>query len=110
MAETKHIIILMTEAGFGHRSAARAIADALQELYGETCWVEILNPLNDRRSPALLRTMQTDYDKVVQQRPDLYRRSYALSDASVPTALMDGVLTVGLFDALRDAVQSHWPD
>ncbi len=110
MAETKRIVILMAEAGFGHRSAARAIAAALQELYGERCAVEILNPLNDERVPAFLRNAQTDYDKVVRQRPDLYQRGYEMSDAPVPTALMDGVLAVGLFDALHDVVQGHRPD
>ena len=64
MAETKRIIILMAEAGFGHRSAAQAIAAALQELHPETCTVEILNPLSDARAPAFLCNAQTDYDKL----------------------------------------------
>ena len=34
MPEPKHVLILTADAGFGHRSAANAIAEALQETHG----------------------------------------------------------------------------
>ena len=41
----KQILILTADAGFGHRSAANAVAAALRETYGDVCAVEIVNPL-----------------------------------------------------------------
>ncbi len=110
VTETKRIVILMAEAGFGHRSAAQALAVALRQLYGDQCSVEIVNPMNDERVPALLRSTQTSYDRLVREAPGLYQASYEMSDAALPTALAGGVLTAGLFDTLRDIVHSRQPD
>jgi hypothetical protein len=51
----KKILILTADYGYGHRSAANAIAEALQETHGEDCIVEIVNPLDDPRAPVFLR-------------------------------------------------------
>ena len=40
----KKILILMSDTGGGHRSAAEAIAEATHQLYGEACRVEIADP------------------------------------------------------------------
>jgi UDP-N-acetylglucosamine:LPS N-acetylglucosamine transferase len=100
----------MAEAGFGHRSAAQALAAALQQRYGEQCSVEIVNPMNDERVPALLRSTQTNYDRLVREMPGLYQAGYEMSDAAVPSAVAGGVLAAGLFDTLRDMVHSRQPD
>jgi 1,2-diacylglycerol 3-beta-galactosyltransferase len=41
---SKKILILMSDTGGGHRSAAEAIAEAVHQLYGEACRVEIADP------------------------------------------------------------------
>jgi hypothetical protein len=51
----KRILILMADYGYGHHSAANAIAEALKETHNQDCVVEIVNPLNDERAPAFLR-------------------------------------------------------
>lgn len=43
----KKILVLSADAGYGHRSAAIAIATALQIQYGEKCEVVVNNPLED---------------------------------------------------------------
>ncbi|MEJ5201228.1 MAG: hypothetical protein WHV66_03245, partial [Anaerolineales bacterium] len=75
----KRILILTADAGFGHRSAANAVAAALHELYGDACQVEIENPLEDKRTPAFLRETQSDYDRIVREMPDLYRVGFGAS-------------------------------
>jgi len=110
MTEAKQILVLTADAGFGHRSAANAIAAALTEEYGEACIVNIVNPLEDRRVPALLRNSQSDYDKLVREMPKLYRFGYQASDATVPTALVESALTVILFEVMRDIVKRYQPD
>jgi 1,2-diacylglycerol 3-beta-galactosyltransferase len=42
----KHILILTADYGYGHRSAANAITDALQETQGKDCRVDIVNPMD----------------------------------------------------------------
>jgi hypothetical protein len=41
----KHILVLIADAGFGHRSAANAITAALQEMHGQECVMDVINPL-----------------------------------------------------------------
>jgi hypothetical protein len=80
----KRIIILSADAGFGHRVAANAVAAALKELYPDECEVEILNPLDDKRTPFFLKDSQADYDNVITNMPELYRLGYDFSDSTVP--------------------------
>jgi 1,2-diacylglycerol 3-beta-galactosyltransferase len=110
METKKRIVILTADAGFGHRSAANAVAAALAERYGDRCEVLIENPLDDKRVPLFLRESQTDYDKLVTTTPKLYNLGYELSDAPVPAVVMDSALTVMLFDALRAVVKRTQPD
>ncbi len=106
----RRILILTADAGFGHRSAANAIADALEEMYGGLCSVDILNPLEDRRTPFFLRDSQSDYDKMVRNMPELYRFGYGASDATVPAAIVEQALTVLLFEVMNDIVRTYRPD
>ena len=110
MANGKRVVILTADAGFGHRSAANAVAAALRETYGDGCVVEIVNPLDDRRVPAWLRHSQADYDRIVREMPDLYRFGYEATDASVPSFVIESALTVVLFEVVRDLVREHRPD
>lgn len=110
MSEPRRILLLMAEAGFGHRSAAQAIAAALHQLYREECVIETFNPLDDERTIGLMRNSQTSYDQFVKQRPDLYRASFEFSDQTVPSAVMDGAYIVTLFDTLRSKLHSFQPD
>ncbi len=106
----KRVLILTADAGFGHRSAAVAIQKALEILYEDKILVEIRNPLNDAEAPALLRDSQSDYDRVVKDAPELYRLGYEASDANIPTTLMESVLTILLFEVIRENLKEFKPD
>jgi UDP-N-acetylglucosamine:LPS N-acetylglucosamine transferase len=106
----KRILVLTGDAGLGHRSAANAIAAAIQERYSDRCTVEVLNPLEDERVPAVLRDAQEDYDRIVQETPGLYELGYQASDAAVPGALIEGALTVMLYVVMRDLIRDRKPD
>jgi len=109
MDEVKRILILTADAGFGHRSAANAVAAALEEIYDGACKAEIINPLEGDRVPALLRSSDT-YDKIVAELPKLYQLGYQASEAAVPSAVIESALTVALYEAMRDLLQSTRPD
>ena len=110
MASAKRIVILTADAGFGHRSAANAIAAALQERHGDDCLVEIVNPFEDRRVSGFLRRSQEDYDRIVREMPGLYELGYEASDTAVPSVVIERALMVMLFDVMRDIVRRHQPD
>lgn len=106
----KHILILTADAGFGHRSAANAIAAALAERGGDDISVDIVNPLNDPRTPAFMRDSQVDYDRIVREAPELYRMGYEASEEAIPNALLEGSAALLLFNVLRQLVRDVQPD
>ena len=106
----KRILILMADFGFGHQSPANAISEALQELYGGNCVVEIVNPLDDKRAPAFLRKEQVNYDRIVREMPELYKLGYQVSDSPAASNLIESAATLLLFTLLRDIVRQHQPD
>ncbi len=106
----KKIIILTADAGFGHRSAAIAIKAALDELSNEKCQVDIINPLEDKRTPFFLRDSQEDYDRIVREMPKLYQLGYEATDDTVATALIEGGATVLLYEVMWDILKKYKPD
>jgi len=110
MSEKKKILILTADAGFGHRSAANAVAAAIEEKYSDDLSFEIVNPLDDKQTPAFLRDSQADYTKWVRSVPELYRFGYDASDALVPTALMESTLAVLMNETMRNILKKYQPD
>lgn len=106
----KRFLILTNDTGFGHRSAANAVAEALAEMHGEECLVEVANPLDDDRAPAILRDSQVDYDRMVREMPDSYKLRYEFSDAAVPNVIIESAVTVMLFNIVRDLFARFQPD
>ncbi len=106
----KRILILTADAGFGHRSAANAVSEALHQKYGESACVSIVNPLDDKRTPIFLRESQSDYDTLIRNTPELYRAGYEASDALVPTTLLERALTVMLFEVMSEYLKNFNPD
>lgn len=110
MAEIKKILILTADAGFGHRSAANAVHDALHQSYGELVSVKIVNPMSDKRIPPFIRNSQSDYDRILQTMPKLYQLGYRTSDNRVPTAILEGVMALIMFDVMWDLLNTEKPD
>ena len=106
----KQILILTADFGYGHRSAANAIAGALQETYGQDCCVEIVNPMDDPRAPAFLREGENGYDKIVRVAPDLYELGYEVGETRVVSGLIKNSFTLMLFIALREIIHTKQPD
>jgi 1,2-diacylglycerol 3-beta-galactosyltransferase len=106
----KNILILTADSGFGHRSAANAIAAAMEQQLPGECEITILNPLEDRRAPIFLRDSAVDYDRLIRNAPDLYRFGYNASDNEVPNFIIESLLTVSLYEMMRDMVRDLNPD
>lgn len=110
LGNQKHVLILMADFGYGHRSTANAIAEALQEIHAGDCVVEIINPLDDDRAPVFMRNDQANYDRLVREMPELYKLGYQVSDTTVASSLIKNTLTLLLFNVLREIVHQHQPD
>ncbi|MGD2058060.1 MAG: glycosyltransferase [Anaerolineales bacterium] len=115
--ETKRILILTADAGFGHRRAAEAVEAALNELYGERCQVDILNPLDEADAPNLIRQLEEGYDEMVIEDPALYTIAYHALDVpvvsdlakAVAARLLDEVMLRILLEEDYDAIVSTYP-
>ena len=110
MPDQKHVLILTADAGFGHRSAANALAAALEETHGSECAYEIVNVLDDEHTPRLLRDSQSDYDRIARDMPDVYKFGYEATDNATPKAILDRGLQVMLYSPLRRLLGEKQPD
>ena len=106
----KEILILIADYGYGHRSAAKAIAEALNETHGQECKVDIINPLDDPRAPAFFKDNQHDYDRLVREMPDLYKLGYQIGDTKLASGLVNSTMTLALIRVLRDIIHQKRPD
>jgi 1,2-diacylglycerol 3-beta-galactosyltransferase len=106
----KRILILTTDYGYGHRSAANAIAAALQINYGADCDLEIVNPVEDPRAPAFLREEQSNYDRLVRELPELWKLGYQVTESWLAGNLLKSTWTLMLFTVLRDIIRQKQPD
>lgn len=106
----KRILILMADFGYGHRSASEAISEALKEIHGQECVVEIINLFDDPRVPVFLRRDQSNYDRLIREMPDLYRLGYQVSDLPPASNFIKSTITLLLFNALRETLHEHRPD
>jgi len=110
MADKKKILILTSDAGFGQRSAANALKTALLRKYDEQCEVTIINPLDDPRTPAFLRESEEDYIRLIQKAPEIYRLGYKASDNEIPSAIIENLLILALYEVMGEIVRTHLPD
>jgi len=110
MESKKKILILTADAGFGHRSAAIAIKKAFEEKQNVECEVSIVNPLDNEKAPFFLRESQSEYDKWVRNVPELYKFGYEISDAAIPVSILETILSVTLFEVIRETLEENQPD
>lgn len=103
------ILILTSDAGFGHRSAAHAIRDALQELYSSQVDVTIANPTETEFTPELLADLEEGYDEMVVETPELYRLSYHALDAPLISDMVRGIVGRMYRKSLRKLIENLCP-
>jgi 1,2-diacylglycerol 3-beta-galactosyltransferase len=106
----KRILILTADYGYGRRSAAHAISEALRETHGQECKAEIVNPLDDPRAPAVFQENQNDHDRLVREVPDLYKLGYRVSESRLVGSLANTTSILTLFDVLRGIIRQRQPD
>lgn len=106
----KRILILMAQYGYGHASAAKALAAALYDLYGNECVIEIVNPIEHPRTPSFLRDTQEDYDQAVREDPELYRIAYDVTDRAVTSTVIESAMALLMLETMSSLLKSFQPD
>ena len=106
----KKALILTADAGFGHRAAANAIADALKRYPDPAIEPTIVNLLDDPATPQWLRNTQSDFDKIVRDVPGFYEVAYDQSDKVGPTTVAHLGLAAILYNPLNKAIKEVQPD
>lgn len=109
MEQKKRFLILTSDAGFGHRSAAMSVSRALTILFGEDQVNLVVNPILDSPSLSLMKPIEKNYDKGVRNVPSLWRLGYEFSDSRQFSELMEGALTLFLQRNIGDFVKSFMP-
>lgn len=110
MTVTARVLILTSNAGFGHISAARAINAALQERYGDEVSVQVANPLENGNVPGILRGTTFDYDEVVRERPYLHQITYWLTNQALPSSIYSLIMAQTCSKIIGKMVEDFQPD
>jgi 1,2-diacylglycerol 3-beta-galactosyltransferase len=101
----RRLLILFCHTGGGHRSAARAVAEALQELHDEMAHIELLDALSDGMPPPLDR-LGSAYPAMVRLKGWPWAAGYHLLDGPRRVALIKrgwwSLARAAVFRLLRD--------
>ncbi|MGJ3239185.1 MAG: MGDG synthase family glycosyltransferase [Anaerolineae bacterium] len=104
----KRVLIMTSKLGFGHMSAANAIAAALDTEHPDV-EVTITNPAQREDSSDLLKDIHGLYDES-SKREGLYEFLYKLSDTGIAAAATNSAVAVMLRDAVYKTIEEYQPD
>jgi 1,2-diacylglycerol 3-beta-galactosyltransferase len=110
MSDIKRILILTSNAGFGHISAARAISTAFDDIFPGKTSILISNPLDDENVPPILGGTQFDYDQVVRENPKLHEFTYWLTNQAIPSSAYQSWMATVCYRILRNTISQFKPD
>lgn len=106
----KRVLILITDTGFGHRSAAEAVAGAIRLRYGHAVSADVVNPISETDVPEFVRSAHFDFDRIVRDWPQLYRLSNRITNLGLSRGVNEVALTFILYDSLSTVVKQYQPD
>ena len=109
MESKKRFLILTSDSGFGHRSAAVSVSKALDHLYGDRQVNLVVNPILEANSPSLMKPIEMNYDKGIKNIPNLWKIGYEFSDSRQVSELMENALKVLLQQSIGEKVDSFLP-
>ncbi len=103
------LLFLLADTGGGHRSAALAVAEALELTSPGQYAPILLNPLDGPASPWLLRRLTGLYGPAIRLAPWVWGAVYRLSDSPTATALLERTLLRLAERPVADAVRCYDP-
>jgi len=110
MSPQKNFLILTSDSGFGHRSAANAIAKAMKQLHPQDSETVIVNPMVENPTVPLLKMSEQNYDRLVTNSPDFYRFVYEISDSRSASGIVENTLTLALYRDVKQLIKEMHPN
>lgn len=108
--QKKRCLIITSDAGFGHRSAALSVSKALEVLYPGQMEILVTNPIQETDTPTVMKPIEKGYDRSVRMTPGLYRLSYEVSNSRQVSEVVEGALTIMLQRIMADTIRDFKPD
>ena len=108
--QKKRCLIITSDAGFGHRSAALSVSKALGVLYPNQVEILVTNPIQETNTPTVMKPIEKGYDRSVRFSPGLYRLSYEVSDSRLVSEVVEGALTLMLQRIMAETIRDFKPD
>ena len=100
-----NILILVSDAGYGHRSAANALVESFKRWPNLN--VQIENPMDVKSVPLIIKETEDNYDSLVNKLPELYLMAYKASNFPPATSMLEAILSVTLYDAVRKTIEKY---
>ncbi len=108
--QKKRCLIITSDAGFGHRSAALSVSKALEVLYPGQVEILVTNPIQETDTLTVMKPIEKGYDRSLRISPGLYRLSYEVSDSRLVSEVVEGALTLMLQKIMADTIRDFKPD
>jgi 1,2-diacylglycerol 3-beta-galactosyltransferase len=106
---SKKILIVMSDTGGGHRSAAEAIAEATHQLYGEACRVEIADPWTNH-TPFPINHLGQLYGPLVNRGAILWKLIFDSTSNRQVMNLLVKIFWPMVRKSLKDFLRQSNPD
>ena len=103
------LLFLVADTGGGHRSAARAVSEALEEAYPGRFDTVLCDPLAGPGSSRLLRWVTSLYGPVIRLAPWAWGAVYHAFDSRCVMRLLQRTLLTLAERPVADAVAAHEP-
>ena len=110
MSPNKNFLILTCDYGFGHRSAANAIAKAMQLQHPQDSTTVIVNPISEEPASPLLKLTEQNYDQLVTTNPNFYRFTYEISNSRPASEIFGNTMTLALYRNVKQIIQKVHPN
>ena len=110
MADKKKLIILTLDAGFGHRRAAIAIQNAMQEIHGDAVECKIVNPVKEEGLSSIVQKTQVQYDNTVRDHRELYSTVFGITNHYPISLFADYTVTQLLVKEISETILLERPD
>jgi 1,2-diacylglycerol 3-beta-galactosyltransferase len=106
---SKKILIIMSDTGGGHRSAAEAIAEATHQLYGEACQVEIVD-LWANHTPFPINHLGQLYGPLVNRSAILWKLIFRSTSNRRGMNLLKKIFWPMVRKSMKDFLRQSKPD
>jgi 1,2-diacylglycerol 3-beta-galactosyltransferase len=108
--QKKRCLIVTSDSGFGHRSAALSVSKALEVLYPGQVECLVTNPIKETSTPTVMKPIEKGYDRRVRMTPWFYRFSYEVSNSRAVSEVVEGALTFILQKIIAETIHDFKPD